>query len=103
MKDVKINDLSQVETLIQSTQAFTEQLVIMNKLLEQINTNTTAQTTFFTSKDGFVKLMSEISKQQYEDIKKEMSHQFNVLYLKIAGALAGIIGVATAILKLVSG
>lgn len=105
-KEVKLTDLSQVETLVQTTQAFTEQLVIMNRLLQEINQNTNSQVTFFTSRDGFIKLMNETLSsnnvahiQNYNTIIKDVKTEINSLYLKLAASLAVVIGVAVGILK----
>ena len=95
-KEVKLTDLSQVETLVQVTQAFTEQLVIMNRLLQEINHNTDSQVTFFTSREGFLKLMNE---HLTGTIVKDVKTEIKVLYLKLSASIAVVIGVAVGILK----
>ena len=99
---VKLTDLSQVETLIQSTQAFTEQLVLMNKLLEHIGKNTSKQAEFFISKDGFVKSMQDIMTQHHFTVVKDIRYSINIMYLKLAASMAGLVGVAIAILEVIS-
>lgn len=94
----KISDPNQIEILISTTQAFTEQLIIQNKLLEQIRDTTLSQSTYFISQDGFAKTMNTA----LLPIKDKIKDETNLLYYKLAGTLVIIASILEAISKIFS-